>query len=561
MAKNPNEEPTIIYSMHRVSKIYNGKPVIKDISLGYYHGAKIGVLGLNGSGKSTVLRIMAGVDPNFNGDAVLSKGYTTGMLEQEPQLDETKTVREVVEEGAAEKVAVMKEYEAINEAFADPDADMDKLLARQAELQDKIDTWDCWDLDTQLEQAMDALRCPDPETPISVLSGGERRRVALCRLLIQKPDILLLDEPTNHLDAETVAWLEKHLQDYAGTVIAVTHDRYFLDHVAEWILELDRGEGVPWKGNYSSWLEQKQAKLAVEEKQDQRRQKTLERELEWIRMSPKGQHTKSKARIANYERLAGEEGFQKEQELEIYIPSGPRLGDIVAELDGVSKAYGDKVLFENLSFALPRAGILGVIGANGAGKTTLLKMLIGTEQPDSGSIRVGETVKLAHVDQLRQGLNPDKSVFEAVSGGYEMMELGGKQVNARAWLSRFGFRGDEQQKKVCELSGGQQNRLNLALTLKSGANVLFFDEPTNDLDVNTMRALEEAIESFAGSAVIVSHDRWFLDRLATHILAFEGDSRVEYFDGNYTQYEQYRKDVLGLKPFEPHRIKYRKLTR
>jgi sulfate-transporting ATPase len=561
MAKQTSEQPEIIYSMMRVSKIYNNKPVIKDISLSYFYGAKIGVLGLNGSGKSTVLRIMAGVDQDFNGTAVLSKGYTTGILDQEPKLDETKTVREVVEEGAAEKVGWLKEYNTISEAFSDPDADYDKLLARQGELQDKIDTADCWDLDAQLEQAMDALRCPDPETPVNILSGGERRRVALCRLFLQKPDILLLDEPTNHLDAESVAWLEKHLQEYKGTVIAVTHDRYFLDHVAEWILELDRGEGVPWKGNYSSWLEQKSQRLAQEERQDKRRQKTLERELEWIRMSPTGQHTKSKARIANYEKLASEEGSQREQELEIYIPAGPRLGDIVAELKGVTKAYGDNVLFENLSFEIPRAGILGVIGANGAGKTTLLRMLTGQEQPDAGTLRLGDTVKMAYVDQLRSSLNPDKTVFEAVSGGYELIELGGREINARAWLSRFGFTGDSQQKKVKELSGGQQNRLNLALTLKSESNLLFFDEPTNDLDVNTMRALEEAIESFAGSAVIVSHDRWFLDRLATHILAFEGDSKVIYFDGNYTEYEQYRKDVLGLKPFEPHRIKYRKLTR
>jgi ATP-binding cassette ChvD family protein len=560
MAKPISDTPEIIYSMMRVSKIYNNKPVIKDISLSYFFGAKIGVLGLNGSGKSTVLRIMAGVDQDFNGEAVLSKGYTTGMLEQEPKLDDTKTVREVVEEGAAEKVALLREYNEISEAFSDPDADMDALLNRQGELQDKIDTLDCWDLDAQLEQAMDALRCPDPDTLIKVLSGGERRRVALCRLLLQKPDILLLDEPTNHLDAESVAWLELHLQRYEGTVIAVTHDRYFLDHVAQWILELDRGEGIPWKGNYSSWLEQKQARLALEERGDKQRQKTLERELEWIRMSPKGQHAKSKARISSYEALLSEENAQKEQALEIYIPAGPRLGGIVAELTGVSKAYGDKVLFEDLSFAIPPGGILGVIGANGAGKTTLFRMLAGTEQPDRGTIRIGETVKMAVVDQLRENLNPDKSVFEAVSGGYDLMDLGGKQVNARAWLSRFGFSGESQQKKVGELSGGQQNRLNLALTLKSGANVLFFDEPTNDLDVNTMRALEEAIEGFAGSAVIISHDRWFLDRLATHILAFEGDSRVVYFDGNYSQYEVYRREQLGLDA-RPHRIHYRKLTR
>ena len=560
MAKHTSDQPEIIYSMMRVSKFYNNKPVIKDISLSYFYGAKIGVLGLNGSGKSTVLRIMAGVDQDFNGEAVLSKGYTTGMLEQEPKLDDTKTVREVVEEGAAEKVALLRDYNEISDRFSDPDADMDALLARQGELQDQIDTLDCWDLDSQLEQAMDALRCPDPDTLVSVLSGGERRRVALCRLLLQKPDILLLDEPTNHLDAESVAWLELHLQRYEGTVIAVTHDRYFLDHVATWILELDRGEGIPWKGNYTSWLEQKQARLALEERGDKQRQKTLERELEWIRMSPKGQHAKSKARITSYEALLSEDSAQREKELEIFIPAGPRLGGIVAELKGVSKAYGEKVLFEDLEFAIPPGGILGVIGANGAGKTTLFRMLAGEEQPDAGTIRIGETVKMAVVDQLRQGLNLEKSVFEAVSGGYDLMDLGGKQVNARAWLSRFGFTGEAQQKNVGELSGGQQNRLNLALTLKSGANVLFFDEPTNDLDVNTMRALEEAIEAFAGSAVIISHDRWFLDRLATHILAFEGDSRVVYFDGNYSQYETYRREQLGLDA-KPHRIHYRKLTR
>ena len=560
MAKRPTDQPEIIYSMMRVSKIYNGKPVIKDISLSYFLGAKIGDLGLNGSGKSTVLRIMAGVDQDFNGEAVLSKGYTTGLLEQEPVLDDSKTVREVVEEGAAAKVALLREYNAISEQFADPEADMEALLDRQGALQDQIDTLDCWDLDAQLEQAMDALRCPDPDTSVAVLSGGERRRVALCRLLLQKPDILLLDEPTNHLDAESVAWLELHLQRYEGTVIAVTHDRYFLDHVAEWILELDRGEGIPWKGNYSSWLEQKQARLALEEKGDHKREKTLERELEWIRMSPKGQHTKSKARISSFESLLSQESAQREKDLEIFIPAGPRLGDLVAELDGVGKAYGDKVLFEDLSFAIPRGGILGVIGANGAGKTTLFRMLAGEEAADTGSIRIGETVKMAVVDQLRSGLDPDKSVFEAVTGGSDMIEMGGKLVNGRAWMSKFGFSGESQQKKVRELSGGQQNRLNLALTLKSGANVLFFDEPTNDLDVNTMRALEEAIESFAGSAVIISHDRWFLDRLATHILAFEGESKVVFFDGNYTEYEVYRREQLGLDT-RPHRIHYRKLTR
>ncbi len=561
MAKRPNDQPEIIFSMMRVSKYYNNKPVIKDISLSYFLGAKIGVLGLNGSGKSTVLRIMAGVDQDFNGEAVLSKGYTTGLLEQEPKLDESKTVRQVVEEGAAAKVSLLQEYNEISELFASAEPDeMERLLIRQGELQDEIDHLDCWDLDSQLEQAMDALRCPEPDTPISVLSGGERRRVALCRLLLQKPDILLLDEPTNHLDAESVAWLELHLQRYEGTVIAVTHDRYFLDHVAGWILELDRGEGIPWKGNYSSWLEQKQARLALEERGDRQRQKTLERELAWIHMSPKGQHAKSKARITSYEALLADDAGQREKELEIYIPAGPRLGGIVAELKGVAKAYGDKVLFEDLSFDIPPGGILGVIGPNGAGKTTLFRMLAGQEQPDAGSIRIGETVKMAVVDQLRQGLNPEKSVFEAIAGGNDMIELGGKLVNARAWLSRFGFSGESQQKKVGELSGGQQNRLNLALTLKSGANVLFFDEPTNDLDVNTMRALEEAIEAFAGSAVIISHDRWFLDRLATHILAFEGDSQVVYFDGNYSQYETYRREKLGLDA-GPHRIHYRKLTR
>jgi len=560
MAKKTTDQPEIIYSMMRVSKFYNNKPVIKDISLSYFYGAKIGVLGLNGSGKSTVLRIMAGEDHDFNGEAVLSKGYTTGLLEQEPKLDDSKTVREIVEEGAAAKVALLKEYNEIGDKFGDPDADMDALLARQGELQDQIDAQDLWDLDAQLEQAMDALRCPDPDTSIAVLSGGERRRVALCRLLIQKPDILLLDEPTNHLDAESVAWLELHLQRYEGTVIAITHDRYFLDHVAEWILELDRGEGIPWKGNYSSWLEQKRNRLAQEEKSDKARQKTLERELEWIRMSPKGQHAKSKARISSFESLLEQETAQREAALEIFIPAGPRLGDVVAELTGVTKAYGDKMLFENLAFAIPRGGILGVIGANGAGKTTLFRLLSGQETPDAGTIRIGDTVKMAVVDQLRSGLDPEKTVYEAITGGSDMIELGGKLVNGRAWMSKFGFSGESQQKKVRELSGGQQNRLNLALTLKSGANVLFFDEPTNDLDVNTMRALEEAIEAFAGSAVIISHDRWFLDRLATHILAFEGDSRVEFFDGNYSQYEAYRREQLGLDS-GPHRIHYRKLTR
>ncbi len=558
------QEPSkIIYSMVGVGKSYDQKTVLKDISLSYFYGAKIGVIGLNGSGKSSLLAIMAGVDKEYRGETMLAPGLTVGYLEQEPRLPAEKTVREVVEEGAAGVLALLRDFEEINAKFGEPmdEEAMNRLLERQGAVQEKLDAMGGWDLDSRLEMAMDALRCPPPEMKVGVLSGGERRRVALCRLLLAKPDILLLDEPTNHLDAETVAWLEKHLQDYKGTVIAVTHDRYFLDHVAEWILELDRGEGIPWKGNYSSWLEQKQNRLAQEEKADQKKQKTLQQELEWIRMSPKGQHTKSKARIANYEKLASEDGRQKEQELEIYIPSGPRLGDVVARFENVSKAYGDKLLFENLSFEVPRGGILGVIGPNGAGKSTLFRMLTGQEQPDSGTIELGQTAKLSYVDQMRQGLDPNKTVFEVISGGYEQIELGGKQINARAWLSRFGFSGDSQQKKVKELSGGQQNRLNLALVMKNEGNVLLFDEPTNDLDVNTMRALEEAIEAFAGNAIIISHDRWFLDRLATHILAFEGDSRVEYFDGNYSQYEQYRKDVLGLKPFDPHRIKYRKLTR
>lgn len=551
----------IIYSMMRVSKFYDKKPVIKDISLSYFYGAKIGVLGLNGSGKSSLLRIMAGVDKDFNGQAVLSPGYTVGYLEQEPHLDEGKTVREIVEEGCQETVNLLNEFNEITAAFSDPDADMDKLLDRQATVQEKLDHLDAWDLDSRLEMAMDALRCPPGDTPVTVLSGGERRRVALCRLLLQKPDILLLDEPTNHLDAETIAWLEHHLQGYPGTIIAVTHDRYFLDNVAGWILELDRGEGIPWKGNYSSWLEQKQNRLAQEEKSESDRQKTLQRELEWIRMSPKGRHAKSKARISSYEQLLSQESEKRAKELEIYIPPGPRLGNIVIEADSISKSYGDRLLVEGMSFRLPPGGIVGVIGPNGAGKTTLFRMITGQEEPDSGSIRIGDTVKVAYVDQSRDALSPDKSIWEEISGGQETLQLGKVSVNSRAYVSRFNFSGSDQQKKVGLLSGGERNRVHIAKMLKEGGNVILLDEPTNDLDVNTMRALEEALENFAGCAVVISHDRWFLDRIATHILAFEGDSQVVWFDGNYSEYEEDRKKRLGAAADMPHRIKYRQLTR
>ncbi|BEH10375.1 MULTISPECIES: energy-dependent translational throttle protein EttA [Geobacter] len=551
----------IIYTMMRVSKYYDKKPVIKDISLSYFYGAKIGVLGLNGSGKSTLLRIMAGVDKDFNGQAVLSPGYTVGYLEQEPKLDESKTVREIVEEGCQETVNLLNEFNEITAAFADPDADMDKLLERQAEVQEKLDHLDAWDLDSRLEMAMDALRCPPGDTPVSVLSGGEKRRVALCRLLLQKPDILLLDEPTNHLDAETVAWLEHHLQSYPGTIIAVTHDRYFLDNVAGWILELDRGEGIPWKGNYSSWLDQKQNRLAQEEKAESERQKTLQRELEWIRMSPKGRHAKSKARISSYEQLLSQESERRAKDLEIYIPPGPRLGDIVIEADNVSKAYGDRLLVEGMSFRLPPGGIVGVIGPNGAGKTTLFRMITGQEEPDAGTIRTGETVKIAYVDQSRDALDPNKSIWEEISGGQETLQLGKVSINSRAYVSRFNFSGSDQQKKVGMLSGGERNRVHIAKMLKEGGNVILLDEPTNDLDVNTMRALEEALENFAGCAVVISHDRWFLDRIATHILAFEGDSQAVWFDGNYSEYEEDRKKRLGAAADMPHRIKYRQLTR
>jgi ATP-binding cassette ChvD family protein len=553
----------IIYSMMKVSKLYQGRPVIKDISLSYFYGAKIGVLGLNGSGKSTLLRIMAGVDKEYDGKSVLSPNYTLGFLEQEPVLDLEKTVREVVEEGLQEMVDLVNEYNEISGKFAEPmsDEEIDRLMARQGELQEKIDHLDAWDIDSRLEMAMDALRCPPGDTPVKVLSGGERRRVALCRLLLRKPDILLLDEPTNHLDAETVAWLERHLQQYEGTVIAVTHDRYFLDNVAGWILELDRGYGIPWKGNYSSWLEQKRIRLQQEEKSETERQKTLQRELEWIHMSPKGRHAKSKARITAYESLLNQNTEKQERELEIYIPPGPRLGKVVIEADNVSKAYGDNLLFEGMSFSLPAGGIVGIIGPNGAGKTTLFRMITGQETPDSGTIRIGETVKLAYVDQTRETLDPDKTIWEVISGGRDLIELGKREVNSRAYVARFNFSGADQQKKVSMISGGERNRVHLACMLKDGANVLLLDEPTNDLDVNTMRALEEALENFGGCAVVITHDRWFLDRIATHILAFEGDSTVLWFEGNYSEYEADRKKRLGKEAEQPHRIKYRHLTR
>lgn len=547
--------------MMRVSKFYDKKPVIKDISLSYFYGAKIGVLGLNGSGKSSLLRIMAGVDNEYNGKAVLSQGYTVGFLEQEPQLDESKTVRQIVEEGVHQTVKLLNEFNAITDKFSEPDADFEKLCERQAELQEKLDHLEAWDLDARLEMAMDALRCPEGSTPVKVLSGGEKRRVALCRLLLQKPDILLLDEPTNHLDAETVAWLEQHLQRYEGTVIAVTHDRYFLDNVAGWILELDRGEGIPWKGNYSSWLEQKQNRLATEEKQESDRQKTLQRELEWIRMSPKGRHAKSQARVNAYDQLLSQETEKLARDLEIYIPSGPRLGDVVIEADKISKAYGDKLLIDSLSFRLPKGGIVGVIGPNGAGKTTLFRMITGQEAPDSGSFKVGETVSIGYVDQSRDSLDPARNIWEEISEGADQIQLGKIVVNSRAYVSRFNFSGADQQKKVGMLSGGERNRVHLAKILKQGANVLLLDEPTNDLDVNTMRALEEALENFTGCAVIISHDRWFLDRIATHILAFEGESSVVWFEGNFSEYEEDRKKRLGAAADQPHRIRYRSLTR
>jgi sulfate-transporting ATPase len=557
-----DEANKIIYSMVRVSKFYDKKPVLKDISLSYFYGAKIGVLGLNGAGKSSLLKILAGVDGEFSGETILSEGYTVGYLEQEPLVDVDKTVRQVVEEGVQALVDLHAEFETINAQFAEPmsDEEMDRLIQRQGEVQEKLDALDAWDLDSRLEMAMDALRCPPGDTSVKVISGGERRRVALCRLLLQKPDILLLDEPTNHLDAESVAWLEHHLQQYDGTVIAVTHDRYFLDNVAGWILELDRGQGIPWKGNYSSWLEQKQERLRHEEKTESARRKTLQRELEWIRMSPKGRHTKSQARINAYEQLLSQESEKREKDLELYIPPGPRLGDVVIEADGVSKAFGDRLLVEKMTFKLPPGGIVGVIGPNGAGKTTLFRMITGQESPDLGRIRIGESVTLAYVDQNRE-LDPGHTIWEEITGGNEQIELGKRLVNSRAYVARFNFTGAEQQKPVGTLSGGQRNRVHLAKVLKQGANVILLDEPTNDLDVNTLRALEEALENFGGCAVVISHDRWFLDRIATHILAFEGDSQVTFFNGNWSEYEVDRKRRLGADASVPRRIKYRQLSR
>lgn len=531
--------------MAGVGKVYPpNKQVLKDIYLSYFYGAKIGVLGLNGSGKSTLLKIMAGVDTDFLGEAKLSEGYTVGYLQQEPEFDPEKTAKQVVEEGAAEAVALLQEYEDVSAKFAEPDADFDKLIARQAELQDKIEAMDAWNLDTKLARAMEALNCPPPDKPIKVLSGGEKRRVALCRLLIQQPDILLLDEPTNHLDAESVAWLEHHLQAYPGTVIAVTHDRYFLDNVAGWILELDRGEGIPFKGNYSSWLEQKQDRLAKEEKQESKRSKTLQRELEWIRMAPKARQAKNKARITAYEKLASASGSEREKKLEIYIPSGPRLGDVVIRFDGVSKSYGERKLFENLSFNVPKGAVVGIIGPNGAGKTSLFKLIVGREQPDAGTVTIGETVVLGHVDQEHEHVDPEADVFTAITGGHEVIQVGDVEINGRAYVSRFNFSGSDQTKKVKVLSGGERNRLHLANVLKSGANVLLLDEPTNDIDVNTLRALEEGIENFAGSALIISHDRWFLDRVATHILAFEPEE-VVWYEGNFSEYAEFRRKKTG----------------
>jgi sulfate-transporting ATPase len=552
----------IIYSMMRVSKFYGTRQVLKDISISYFYGAKIGVIGLNGSGKSSLLRIFAGTDAEFNGQAVLSPGYTIGMLEQEPKLDESKTVREVVEEGVKEIVDLLSEFNRINERFGESlsDDEMTRLIEQQGQVQEKLDHIDAWDLDSRLDLAMDALRCSPGDTPVKVLSGGEKRRVALCRLLLQKPDILLLDEPTNHLDAETVAWLEQHLRRYAGTVIAVTHDRYFLDNVAGWILELDRGEGIPWKGNYSSWLEQKQIRLAQEGKAESDRQKTLQRELEWVRMAPRARQAKSKARIQAYETLLSQESERRARELEIFIPPGPRLGGVVIQAEKVFKSYGDNILMENMGFSLPPGGIVGVIGPNGAGKTTLFRMITGEEKPDSGTLRVGDSVRLAYVDQDRN-LDPDKTVWETISGGKDMIPLGDHEVNSRAYVARFNFSGTDQQKKLSQLSGGERNRVHLARVLKKGANVILLDEPTNDLDVNTMRALEDALESFGGCAVVISHDRWFLDRIATHILAFEGESSVFWFEGNYSDYERDRHRRLGAAADHPHRIRYRHLTR
>lgn len=558
-----NEPNKIIYSMIGVSKYYDTKPVLKDIYLSYFYGAKIGVLGLNGSGKSSLLKILGGVDKDFNGETAVSPGFTIGLLEQEPQLDDSKTVKEVVQEGVQEIVDVLREYDEINAKFAEPmtDDEMNDLLERQGKVQEKLDHLDAWDLDSKLEMAMDVLGCPPHDTPVKVLSGGERRRVALCRLLLKRPDILLLDEPTNHLDAETVLWLEAELNRYAGTVIAVTHDRYFLDNVAGWILELDRGEGIPWKGNYSSWLDQKQNRLKLEEKKETERQKTLQRELEWIRLAPRARQAKSKARISSYEEMLKEETEKREKELELYIPPGPRLGNLVIEAENISKSYGDKLLFENLSFKLPPGGIVGVIGPNGAGKTTLFRMIVGQEKPDSGTFKIGETVKLAYVDQSREILDSEKTVWQMISGGDELLRLGNREINSRAYVGQFNFTGAEQQKKVGMLSGGERNRVQLALALKEHANVILLDEPTNDLDVNTMRALEEGLLNFAGCAVVISHDRWFLDRICTHILSFEGDSKVVWFEGNFSDYQENRRERLGKDADVPHRVKYKRLTR
>jgi ATP-binding cassette ChvD family protein len=558
-----NEGNKVIYSMIGVSKIYEKKPVLKDIYLSYFYGAKIGVIGLNGSGKSSLLKILSGADTDYLGKTILSAGYTVGYLEQEPRLDETKTVRQIVEQGVQNTMDLIHEYNEINEKFAEPmsDDEMAKLCQRQGAVQEKLDALDAWDIDSRLEMAMDALRCPPGDTQVKVLSGGEKRRVALCRLLLQKPNILLLDEPTNHLDAESVAWLEHHLQKYEGTIIAVTHDRYFLDNVAGWILELDRGQGIPWQGNYSSWLEQKQNRLKNEEKSEGARIKTLERELEWIRMSPKGRHAKSKARISAYEELLGKNLEKESGTREIFIAPGPRLGDLVIEAKDVNKGYGDKLLVDGMTFSLPPGGIVGVIGPNGAGKTTLFRMITGQETPDSGDIRIGETVKLAYVDQSRDALDPNKNIWEMISDGQDIIAIGNRQINSRAYVSRFNFSGTDQQKKVGTLSGGERNRVHLARMLKEGGNVLLLDEPTNDLDVNTLRALEDSLENFAGCVVVISHDRWFLDRICTHILAFEGESKVLFFDGNYSEYEKDRNRRLGAAASQPHRIKYRQLTR
>ena len=555
------DDKKIIFSMVGVSKSFSPqKKVLNNIYLSFFYGAKIGIIGLNGAGKSTLLKIIAGIEKNYEGEVVFSPGYSVGYLEQDPQLNPEKTVRECVQEGVQPIMDMLAEYDAINMAFAEPDADFDKLLARQAELQDKLDSVDAWNIDTRLDRAMDALRCPADDALVKHLSGGERRRVALCRLLLQQPDILLLDEPTNHLDAESIDWLEQHLHQYAGTVICITHDRYFLDNVAGWILELDRGEGIPWKGNYSSWLEQKTARMAMEEKQASKRRKTLERELEWVRMAPKARQAKGKARLAAYDRMLNEEQKEREEKLEIFIPNGPRLGNKVINAEGVSKAFGDKLLFEDLDFMLPPNGIVGIIGPNGAGKTTLFRMIMGMEQADKGTFTVGETVKVGYVDQVHSNIDPNKSVYETIAEGTEYIRVGGREVNARAYLSRFNFTGADQEKKCGVLSGGERNRLHLALTLKSEANVLLLDEPTNDIDVNTLRALEEGLENFAGCAVVISHDRWFLDRICTHIIAFEGDSKVFVFEGSYSEYEENKKMRMGAEALQPKRIRYKKLV-